>query len=388
MTVENGLINKTKTDSKKLESERESNSLKDDKYARKKAEIEKVLSSKDIDLDRLREFAISPGGFVTDDIRQRAWPKLVGINVDNIPEKPSEEVLHSHRDYNQVVLDVNRSLKRFPPGMDEDVRLGLQDQLVDLIMRVLVRHDELHYYQGYHDICVTFLLVAGENLAFALVDKLSLNHLRDFMDEDMERTKHILHYMYPLIGRVNPDLLDHMERSEVGTIFSLSWLITWYGHVLPHLRDIVRCYDFFIACHPLMPIYLAAAIVLYREADVMDTECDMCMLHSVLSKIPDDLPYERLIVRAGELYDQYSPDDLAHDAILNMKRTQQLNKARLQNRARHKLIVRRNRWMSVFYQDGSGIYYKLTFWTLTAVVSAMVIAYFKNSDWDVMSWWS
>ncbi|WAR12306.1 TBC20-like protein, partial [Mya arenaria] len=147
--------------------------------------------------------------------------------------------------------------------MDEDVRLGLQDQLVDLIMRVLVRHDELHYYQGYHDICVTFLLVAGENLAFALVDKLSLNHL----------------------------------RSEVGTIFSLSWLITWYGHVLPHLRDIVRCYDFFIACHPLMPIYLAAAI-------------------------PDDLPYERLIVRAGELYDQYSPDDLAHDAILNMKRTQ------------------------------------------------------------------
>ena len=26
------------------------------------------------------------------------------------------EVLHGHRDYNQVVLDVNRSLKRFPPG--------------------------------------------------------------------------------------------------------------------------------------------------------------------------------------------------------------------------------------------------------------------------------
>lgn len=33
------------------------------------------------------------------------------------------------------------------PGMDVDVRLGLQDQLVDLIMRVLVNHDELHYYQ-------------------------------------------------------------------------------------------------------------------------------------------------------------------------------------------------------------------------------------------------
>ena len=50
------------------------------------------------------------------------------------------------------------------------------------------------------------------------------------------------------------------NRSEVGTIFSLSWLITWFGHVLNDLRHIVRCYDFFIACHPLMPIYLAAAV--------------------------------------------------------------------------------------------------------------------------------
>jgi len=35
---------------------------------------------------------------------------------------------------------------------------------------------------------------------------------RDFMDADMERTKHILHYLYPLIGRINPELRDHMER--------------------------------------------------------------------------------------------------------------------------------------------------------------------------------
>ena len=31
--------------------------------------------------------------------------------------------------------------------MDDDVRLALQDQLIDLIMRVLVNHEELHYYQ-------------------------------------------------------------------------------------------------------------------------------------------------------------------------------------------------------------------------------------------------
>jgi len=49
-------------------------------------------------------------------------------------------------------------------------------------------------------------------------------------------------------------------RSEVGTIFCLSWLITWYGHVLNEPRHTVRLYDFFLACDPLMPLYLAAAV--------------------------------------------------------------------------------------------------------------------------------
>jgi len=64
-------------------------------------------------------------------------------------------------------------------------------------------------------------------------------------------------------------------------------------------------------------------IVQYRKVEVLATECDMCMLHSMLSKIPDDLPYEALIVQAHQLYTQHAPDDLAHEAILNLKRTQQ-----------------------------------------------------------------
>lgn len=49
-------------------------------------------------------------------------------------------------------------------------------------------------------------------------------------------------------------------RAEVGTIFALSWLITWFGHVLPDFRQVVRLHDFFLACHPLMPIYFAAVV--------------------------------------------------------------------------------------------------------------------------------
>ena len=50
------------------------------------------------------------------------------------------------------------------------------------------------------------------------------------------------------------------QRSEVGQLFALSWLITWFGHVLRNFDTIVRLYDFFLATHPLMPVYLSAAV--------------------------------------------------------------------------------------------------------------------------------
>lgn len=137
------------------------------------------------------------------------------------------------------------------------------------------------------------------------------------MDPTMDNTKHILNYLMPIIERVNPEVYDFMQqwvyasfcllfmfalyvcaeaqwsdwsclviitmwkndercslftwvvwdkhlyflnRAEVGTIFALSWLITWFGHVLSDFRHVVRLYDFFLACHPLMPIYFAAVV--------------------------------------------------------------------------------------------------------------------------------
>jgi hypothetical protein len=35
---------------------------------------------------------------------------------------------------------------------------------------------------------------------------------RDFMDSNMDRTKHMLNYLYPIVGRANPELRDFMER--------------------------------------------------------------------------------------------------------------------------------------------------------------------------------
>lgn len=62
--------------------------------------------------------------------------------------------------------------------MPDEQREGLQEELINIILLVLKRNPQLHYYQGYHDIVVTFLLVVKERLATALVEKLSTHHLR------------------------------------------------------------------------------------------------------------------------------------------------------------------------------------------------------------------
>ncbi|KAJ8412171.1 hypothetical protein AAFF_G00144380 [Aldrovandia affinis] len=281
---------------------------------RKVGEISQALSVTPVDVAALRRMAISEGGLLTDEIRCRVWPKLLNVNTDDLPEKLAEGLRENHKDYHQVLLDVRRSLRRFPPGMPDDQREGLQEELIDIILHVLDRNPQLYYYQGYHDIVVTFLLVLGERLATVLVEKLSTHHLRDFMDPTMDNTKHILNYLMPIIERVNPEVHDFMQQAEVGTIFALSWLITWFGHVLSDFRHVVRLYDFFLACHPLMPIYFAAVIVLYREEEVLECECDMASVHHLLSQIPQDLPYEMLISRAGDLFVQFPPSELAREA--------------------------------------------------------------------------
>ena len=61
-------------------------------------------------------------------------------------------------------------------------------------------------------------------------------------------------------------------------------------------------------------------IVLYREKDVLSCTCEMPFVHSLLSKIPDDLPFELLITQAGDLFIQYPPNVLEHEASIQYQR--------------------------------------------------------------------
>lgn len=40
-----------------------------------------ALDASPVDLEQLRALALRPGGFLTDDLRRRAWPRLLGVDI-------------------------------------------------------------------------------------------------------------------------------------------------------------------------------------------------------------------------------------------------------------------------------------------------------------------
>lgn len=87
------------------------------------------------------------------------------------------------------------------------------------------------------------------------------------------------------VNQFSSHFFSSLRRSGVGTVFCLPWLITWYAHTLSDYRNVVRLYDFFLATPYLMPMYIAVAIVLHREQDILSGECDMAMQHYILSQV-------------------------------------------------------------------------------------------------------
>ncbi|KAL1512996.1 hypothetical protein ABEB36_002484 [Hypothenemus hampei] len=310
----------------------------------KRKQIETALSSECTPLLTWKSLAISRFGLVSDDLRFTAWPLLLEVDPSTDEKNPSLQELSDHPEYNQVILDVNRSLKRFPPGIPYERRVALQDQLTVLILRVIIKYPHLRYYQGYHDVAITFLLVVGEAAAFRIMEKLSTENLRECMEPTMEKTDYRLNYIYALLYNVDRDLHDFMDKAGVGTMFALPWYLTWFGHSLNQYKDVVRLYDYFLATPPLMPLYVATALVIFRRDEIFAEGCDMASIHCLLSKIPDNLDFETILIDAMRYYEKYPPEKLEK---LVRKRVEKEAKERKKNEqmARNRMNRQKSLWV-------------------------------------------
>ncbi|CUA76695.1 hypothetical protein RSOLAG22IIIB_02162 [Rhizoctonia solani] len=265
----------------------------------------------------LRDLSNQPGGF--QDARSVAWPFLLHVKStsEDVREpkegeesgqgdrSPSTPVPRSpHRDERQVGLDTNRAFVHYPIESQQrkDKR---KKQLTELIIDVLERHPQLSYFQGYHDIISTLQLTLHPSLekdekAWHLLRecalKITLHRARDAMGTGLEPLTGQLRILRRLLRLADPELARLIEEASPLPYWAISPLMTLYTHDLPTLALAQRVMDWILARPPDAVIYLVAAFVLQKKAEIQKLveEGDDGMMHSVLSSLPeleaDELP--------------------------------------------------------------------------------------------------
>ena len=110
---------------------------------------------------------ITEFGFINNSIRRKCWYHILNRQLNRVEGEDDvlikiKAVRSSHKDENQVKLDTNRSF-----GYIEDpiIKKRLKPILHDIIINVLQRNPQLHYYQGFHEIASIFVMIYYENIA-------------------------------------------------------------------------------------------------------------------------------------------------------------------------------------------------------------------------------
>ena len=112
-----------------------------------------------------------------------------------------------------------------------------------------------------------------------------------------------------IIEKADPALRHHLSGTR--PFFALAATLTLYAHDIQEYSDIARLFDFLLAREPVVSIYLFAAIVLSRKKELSEIPVDEPeMIHFTLSKLPQPLDLDGLIVSAERLFHNCPPESL------------------------------------------------------------------------------
>lgn len=274
-----------------------------------------------------------------------------GLSHDNGDDEKDEDYheITSHSSYEQVMLDVNRCAGRIAHirqrhwhrgdhgEPSEDITEPFE-KLARLIVRLLIKKPELHYYQGFHDVCLTYMTLHGDAGALAKLDRLIDTHFSTFMQPTMNETQEFLALIPIIIGLKDKKLQNYLEKAEVGTIFALSWVITWFSHVIPNECDVETIFSQLESTNdPHLVLYLCAEIVLHKREKLLELEPEMSTVHHFLCQVPrkEKLPIGELLSEAKASFNKWPPELVKERLSQHRARLQVQNYNLIKNFAKH-----------------------------------------------------
>jgi len=131
-------------------------------------------------------------------------------------------------------------------------------------------HKFPYYVQGCHDLGGVLLLTLGEQRAEMGLRALVQGPLRGAVQKGMD-------VPCALLGLL-PRLLEVGHKGVAAALkaasphkdslphYALPWLLTWFSHSVKSLAVVQRLFDTFLLGHPLLPLYVSAALVTLPQA--------------------------------------------------------------------------------------------------------------------------
>jgi hypothetical protein len=278
-----------------------------------KRKIEQAIEQEDV--IKLRELSTMQYAFVNNQFRRAIYPLLlqhsfpsVDINqqqqqhtsnqeeeVDiNQQQSDDNTTFYDHEYVDQVDKDVCRSLYKYVTDLE---RSYLRTKLSHLVNKTLCITLEVQqqqqekesvtttiqpqYYQGFHELCSVLMLTLGEELSYTLLRYYLIPHKRFLRTALEHRT------LEPILNQLKRiySVLHAIGESEYALYlkacdmdeghYALSWILTWYCHVIDDLHIAQKILDAIIANGSEFCIYIAASIVLERKREVMYRRRDM-----------------------------------------------------------------------------------------------------------------
>ncbi|CAL5227359.1 g10307 [Coccomyxa viridis] len=275
--------------------------------------VNSILDENPVDLSRLRKVC-AVKGLVNNQLRARVWPVLLGVEGVSVSQDEYMQWAHEkHADSSVVDCDVQRSLWSYTQGWTDEERDAERARLRNILNAAVSSYSgDVHYYQGLHSVASVLLFVVKEHTALAMLQRLVVCHLRDCTRPNLDAVLELLSLLLPVLRVVDPQLHAHIEAADMQAHFALSWYITWFAYNLDQLQDAARLYDLFLASHPIMPIYAAAAILTASRERILECEADYAEMHHLLTNLPPlgAMSPDELVRRAAAISQQCPPKHL------------------------------------------------------------------------------
>lgn len=230
-------------------------------------------------------------GLANAQVRRVVWPLLLRVHPVALARLEGAELAAPVHGFEaQVDKDVERSMYLVPQG---PTRAKLRRELRHIIDRVLRAGaaQGLSYFQGFHDVVTTVLLVCrSSQLTECVVQRMAHSHLRPMLEPDLTQVIALLDCLYPLLALEDGGAVHgFLVASGVQPYFALPWVLTWFSHSVANFDTVCRLFDLFLASDPSMPLFVSAALVLWARPHLARVDCEYSAVHSFFSKLFADI---------------------------------------------------------------------------------------------------